>query len=244
MKKLPLLLLLVPGLLIADVVYLEGGGKFTGQIVEQTEEKVVVNIGDGMIGVSMDRVEKIEKGPSTLDDFDARASKLGPQDVDGWRNLGLWASSKGLPAQARAAYQRVLALAPDDAEARRALGYVQIDGRWLTEEESYRARGFVKYEGEWMTSSEAQLAQSAAAADQARDDAAKRASDAEFSADIDRMRKEEDAKRAQEERERISQNPTVYWGGFGYGVSTWPATGSGLHTTMNAPAVPPAGVPR
>ena len=228
MRKLLLLLSLVPGLLVADVVYLKGGGKFTGRILEQTAEKVVVDFGDGTVSLPMDRVEEIAKGTSPLEEFDARASKLGPQDVNGWRSLALWASARGLSAQSRAAYKRVLALAPDDKEAREALGFVQVDGRWLTEEESYRARGFVKYDGEWMTQAEVQLAQSDAAREQASDDAAKRASDAEFKANMDRLQKQEDEKRARDEADRMRNNP-VYWGGFGYGVTSWPN---------------PAGVPR
>jgi len=222
-RKLHLLLLLslVPGPLLADVVYLKGGGKFTGRIVEQTAERMVIDVGDGTVGFSMDRVEEIVKGPSPLDEYDTRASKLGPQDVDGWRSLAQWASMKGLSAQARAAYKRVLALAPDDKEAREALGFVQVDGRWLTEEESYRARGFVKYDGEWLTPAEVQLAQSDAAREQARDEADKRASDAEFATNMDRLQKQEDEKRAREEADRMRNNP-VYWGGFGYGVTSWP----------------------
>lgn len=221
MRKLLFLLLLVPGLLVADVVYVKGGGSFSGRILEQTAEKVVIDFGDGTIGLQMDQVEKIEKGTSPLDEFDARAKKLGPQDVDGWRSLGLWASTKGLSAQSRAAYKRVLALAPDDREAREALGFVQVDGRWLTEEESYRARGFVKYDGEWMSPAEVQVARSDAARDQARDEADKRASDAQFSASMDRLQKQEDDKRARDEADRMRNNP-VYWGSFGYGVTSWP----------------------
>jgi hypothetical protein len=220
-RKLLLLLFLVPALLVADVVYLKGGGKFTGRIVEQTAERLVIDIGDGTVGFSMDRVEEIVKGPSPLDEYDARASKLGPQDVNGWRSLALWASTKGLSAQSRAAYKRVLALAPDDREAREALGFVQVDGRWLTEEESYRARGFVKYDGEWLTPAEVQLAQSDAARDQARDEAGKRASDAQFKASMDQMQKQEDEKRARDEADRMRNNP-VYMGGWGYGVTSWP----------------------
>ncbi|HVO51293.1 MAG TPA: hypothetical protein VMV60_09900 [Thermoanaerobaculia bacterium] len=221
MKKLLVLLFLFPELLVADVVYVKGGGSFSGRIVEQTAEKVVIDFGDGTIGLQMDQVEKIEKGASPLDEFDARASKLGPQDVDGWRSLGLWASTKGLSAQSRAAYKRVLALAPDDKEAREALGFVRVDGRWLTEEESYRARGYVKYEGEWMTPAEVQLAKSDAAREQARDDAAKHASDAQFSASMDQLQKREDEKRARDEADRMRNNP-VYMTGWGYGVTTWP----------------------
>ena len=64
MKKLLLLLFLVPGLLVADVVYLKGGGKFTGRILEQTAEKVVIDFGDGTVGLPMDRVEQIVMGQS------------------------------------------------------------------------------------------------------------------------------------------------------------------------------------
>ncbi|MGE5344467.1 MAG: tetratricopeptide repeat protein, partial [Acidithiobacillales bacterium] len=220
-RKSPLLLLMLPGLLVADVVYLKGGGKFTGRIVEQTAEKVVVDFGDGTVGLPMDQVEEIARGPSPLDEFDARASKLGQQDVDGWRSLAQWASMRGLSAQSRAAYKRVLAVAPDDAEAREALGFVKLDGRWVTEEESYRARGFVRYDGEWMTPAEVQLAQSNAAREQAREEADKRASDAQFKSTMDRLQKQEDEKRAQEEADRMRNNP-VYWGGWGYGMTYWP----------------------
>ena len=221
MRKLLLLLFLTPALLVADVVYLKSGGSFSGRILEQSAEKVVIDFGDGTIGLQMDQVEKIVKGTSPLDEFDARASKLGREDVNGWRSLGLWAATKGLSAQSRAAYKRVLALAPDDKEAREALGFVQVDGRWLTEEESYRARGFVKYDGEWMSPAEVQLAQSDAARDQAKDESDKRASDAQFKTSMDQLQKQEDEKRARDEADRMRNNP-VYMGGWGYGVTSWP----------------------
>ena len=221
MRRLVLSLLLFPGLLAGDAVYLKSGGRFSGRILEQTPEKVVIDFGDGTIGIPMDQVQEVVKSASPLDEFDARASKLAPGDVNGWRSLGEWAATRGLSAQARAAYKKVLAVLPDDAEAREALGFVRVDGRWLTEEESYRARGFVKYDGEWMTPAEVQLAQADAARDQARDEAAKHASDTQFNATMDRLQKEEDEKRARDEADRMRNNP-VYFSGWGYGVNTWP----------------------
>jgi hypothetical protein len=225
---------------VADAVNLKGGGRLTGRIVEQNADKVLVDVGDGIVGVSMDRVEKIVKGPSSLDDYDSRASKLEPQDAGGWRSLAQWAATKGLSVQSRAAYRRLLAVAPEDAEARQALGFVQVDGRWLTEEEGYRARGFVKYDGEWMTPAEVQLAEATAAREHARDAAAKRASDADFKSSMDRLQAQADAKRAQEEKDRMRNDP-VAWSAWGYGVPYWPNS-EVLNQPVNPP--PPAGGPR
>ena len=237
-RKIALLLLLMPGSLLADEVFLKGGGKFTGRITEQDEERITVDIGDGSVGFSMERVEHIVKGLSPLDEYDARASKLGPQDVDGWRKLAQWATTKGLSRQSRLAWEKVLAVAPDDPEARQALGFVQLDGRWLTEEESFRARGFVKYEGEWMTPAEVQVAQSTAAAEQARQDAERRAMDAEAAAAdgpaAGRGRREARPGGAEPEQ----YNDPVFFGGFGYGVTTWPSAGGPVtRPPVNRPPV-------
>lgn len=239
MKRTVLLVFLVPGLLLGDEVFLKGGGKFSGRITAQDEERITIDLGYGSIGFSMERVERIVKGPSPIDEYDSRAGKLGPQDVDGWRSLGLWASQKGLSIQSRAAFEKVLALAPDDAAARRALGFVSLDGRWVTEEESYRARGYVQYDGEWMTPAEAQLAQADAAAEQAKKEADRRAIEAEVAAVRAEQREDAERKRAEDEA-RARERSLGYWGGWGYGVTTWP---SGGVVVNNAPPVNAAQLP-
>lgn len=216
--------LVASGAVFADEVYLKDAGSISGRIVEQNETTVKVDIGDGFIAVPMARVDRIVKGKSALDIYVERAVKMGPQDVNGWRELGDWAAQEGFPAQAREAYEKVIAIAPNDAGARKALGYESVDGKWLTQEESYRAKGYVKYDGEWMSASEAQAAQSADAADQARRDADIKANVAENSAVQDEARKEkaaEDERRRKENYEKL--NPPVYWGGYGYGATTWPS---------------------
>ena len=211
--------------LLADEVHLKGGASFSGRIVEQTDAMVTMDIGDGVVGIPAARIEKIVKGHSPLDEYDARARALKPDDIDGWRTLGRWASQQGLQAQARKAYQNVMGMAPNDPEARQALGYVQVNGQWMTEEDGYRARGFVKVGNEWMTPAEAQQTQANAAAAQAQADAERRANQAE----ADRILAEQRAAKAEERaREAEEVDPwtqmgyPTYWGGWGYGMTSWP----------------------
>ena len=220
MKPVPLLLFLLPSALFADQVFLRDAGSITGKIVEQTATNVRVDVGGGVIGVPMDRVDRIEKGRCALDDYNDRAKKLGPNDVDGWKKLGRWASQEGLRAQAQDAYKQVLKSAPNDPQANEAMGLVQLNGRWVTETESFQARGFVEYDGEWMTPAQAQVAQTQAANDQARRDAEQRARDAE-AATRDAEERAKDAEERAEQSERYSS--PMYWGGWGYGVTAWPS---------------------
>jgi len=228
LKKLFLVLVLfVPGVLFADEVFLKDAGSISGRIVEQNETTVKVDIGDGFIAVPASRVERIEKGRSALDEYEDRAAKLGPQDVEGWKSLARWASKEGYPGQARQACNKVLAIAPNDADARKALGFVSLDGKWVTLEESYRAKGYVKFDGEWMTPSEAQAGQAALAADRAQRDADYRANAAANAAVQEQARAEKAEERARYDKEKAEQlNPPVYWGGWGYGASSWPTQGT------------------
>ena len=233
MQKIPFLLLFVPSMLLADEVYLKGAGTISGRIVEQTETTITVDVGGGTVGVPMARVERIEKKRSPLDDYDERAAGLGPQDADGWLKLGRWASKQGLSAQAREAYETVLSIEPDNEEARIALGYVLLDGRWMTEEQSYQARGYVKYEGEWMTRNEAQALE---ANYQANRDAERRAIDAEVAAQQAERAAEKAAKEAESDS-WYQYNDPLLWGGWGYGVTYWPSTPS-RPNRPNAPSRP------
>jgi hypothetical protein len=154
---LPVVLLLLPTALLADEVFVKGAGSITGRVVDQTATTVVIDVGGGTIGIPVTRVDRIVKAATAMDEFDARAARLGSWDLEGWRALGRWASRQGLEKQSRQAFERILAVEPDDAEAEAALGFVFLNERWVPEAVAYRAQGFVKFNGEWMLPAEAQL---------------------------------------------------------------------------------------
>ena len=154
MKHVVAFLALGAAPLLADEVYLRGGGQISGVIVSRTQSAIEVDIGGGTLTVQKSQVVRIEESISPLQEYRTRAAAVAPGDVEGWRELARWARGRSLSTQAKEAWRKVVELAPDDEEANRALGRVLLDGRWVTEEESYQARGFVEFEGEWVTPDE------------------------------------------------------------------------------------------
>lgn len=207
----------------ADEVYLKGGGRVSGRILERTATSVAIDVGAGTITVPVGRVERIEEGRSALDVYYERAGALDPRDREGWTALGRWASDQGLTAQSREAYHRVLAVDPAHAEANEALGRVQVDGRWMTEEEGYRARGYVQFEGEWMTPAEQQAIQAERAqaeSDRARAAAEERARQAEQRAEEAEARAAA-AEKAADEAAQTQEGIPLWWG-WAPGPYAWP----------------------
>jgi len=229
-----ILLAAVPAL--ADDVYLRGGGQITGEIVEQTEDSVSVDIGGGSLTVKMSSVVSIEKGTSPMQEYRVRAAEIAPGDAEAWRELARWATGHALSSQVADAYSQVVAVLPDDEEANRALGRVRLDGRWVSEEESYKARGYIEFEGEWMTPAERQKI---LAERQARDEEYRQANE-------DRIQAIEAEQRAQKERKEAEREASsgglpvygdpVYWG-WGAGPGYW----SRLPVQLPAVPVKPVG---
>jgi len=204
---------------LADDIYLRGGGQITGQIIDQTEDSVTVDIGGGTITAKMSSVVKIDKNESPLQEYRERAAAIPEGDAEAWRELARWAKGYSLSSQAREAYREVLKILPDDEEANTATGMVQLDGRWVTEEESYRARGYVQFEGKWMTPAEQQAIVADRQAQQAQAEADRTANEARV-AQIEAQQRE-DKKREEEERAKSDWNyNTVYWG-WGAGPRYW-----------------------
>ena len=204
----------------ADEVYLKGGGQLSGKIVSRTATTIEVDVGAGKIGVPASSVVRIEEGRSPLHEFEDRAGALAASDIDGWVALGDWARSRGLSTQAREAYHRALAASPLDPRANAALGNVQVDGRWVSEDEGYRAKGYVQYQGEWVTPAEQQAREreraAEAGADRARRESETRVREAEARA------AEAEARAREAEAQQSTDDGIPLWYAWGGGPVYWP----------------------
>lgn len=215
-KTMVFALFLLPASLFADEVFLKGAGKISGQIVARTDTQVTIDIGAGTVTIPMSRVDRIEEGQSALAEYRARARQLSPNDVDGWRALGAWASARGLNTQAREAYEKVHELNPNDPAANKELGRVQQNGRWVSEEEAYREQGYVQFEGVWMSPSEGDAIRRERAESDARRQSEQRAREAEARA------AEAEARAKKAEASAEPGGLPLYWS-WGVGPAAWPS---------------------
>jgi hypothetical protein len=228
----------------ADEVFLKSGGQISGRVVSRSATTVEVDVGAGRIAVPAASVVRIEEGRSALQEYEERAGRIAANDVEGWLALGEWASSRGLGSQASEAYHRAQSVAPNDPRANQALGNVQVDGRWMSEDDAYRAKGYVRFAGEWMTPAEheAILRERAAEAQQERDrqQADTRAREAEAraqEAEARARKAEAEAAEAQSANEGLP-----LWYGWGAGPVVWPS--GPIITPLPYPSAKQVPVPR
>jgi hypothetical protein len=215
-------LALLPAVLLAasavpDEVYVRGGGCVRGVIVERTADAVVLETAPGRVTLPLRRVERIVESRSALAEYQDRAAALAPGDVAGWAALARWAAERDLVTPAREAWRRALAADPSNPEANAALGRVELDGRWMAEDDAYRARGYVPYDGRWVTPAEHEAL--------VRERAAEEASNLEAREAALRVREAEARAREAEARAREAESAAApvedggipLWWGWGWG---------------------------
>jgi len=137
------------GTALADEVVLRNGARFEGE-VRESGDSVVVIMDFGSITFRKIDVARIERGTSTLTEFDAKLAELKGEDLEGKYRLALWARSKELGHRARKLFEEILVRNPDHDGARAALGYRKYDGRWMTDDEIKIAQGYIIFRGEWI----------------------------------------------------------------------------------------------
>ncbi|HLY75664.1 MAG TPA: hypothetical protein VKU80_16195, partial [Planctomycetota bacterium] len=132
---------------LADEVVLKNGSAFSG-VVREEGDRVVVEMDFGTMTFKRVDVRSISKGNDPYSEFETRAKTA--TDVKGLLELAVWAKGKGLGTKSTELYRKVLSLDPDQADARKALGYEKVAGQWLTGDDLMVARGFVKRNGRWL----------------------------------------------------------------------------------------------
>src|SRR5262245_7375366 len=142
----------------ADVVTTKDGLVLEGGVTKAADGSVTVATDAGEVRLAAGAVASIEAGEGPRAAARRASAALGRTDVDGRFRLALALEAKGLVDLAKDEYRAVIAVDPEHAAARRALGYEKVGGEWLTTDDARRRRGLVYYGGRWMLPQEVDIA--------------------------------------------------------------------------------------
>lgn len=157
----------------AHVLHLKGGKTVEGEILEQTDEQVVIRTTfNGVRTVPRAEIKKINDTTPPLRSQLAyrldQAKKAAADPAAGaasyWKTHG-WAKKAGFKEELKSILEQIIVLTPQDARARKKLGHSKVDGTWMSPEEERAhkdkqeeaeniAKGLVKHEGKWVTPEE------------------------------------------------------------------------------------------
>jgi hypothetical protein len=146
----------------ADVVTTTEGLVLDGTVERAADGAVTVTTREGTVQLAKERVRSIEAGRAPETTYGALLDSLAGDDLDGRFKLALRAEADGAPGAARRAYASIIAVDPEHAAARRALGFERSGAEWLPTNEARRRRGLVLFEGAWMLPAEVEIAARAA----------------------------------------------------------------------------------
>jgi len=149
MRTLALLLLIVSAA-SADEVELTSGTVVEGKVQDLGDSiRVVKSNGSAVYPKSM--VRKITPKKTVEEIYEDKSRELKDADADGHLQLARWCLQQKLQKEAVLEFRKVIAVNPDQEEARAGAGFQKINGTWMAEDEANHARGLVKHKGKWMT---------------------------------------------------------------------------------------------
>jgi hypothetical protein len=139
------------GELVSDVVHKKDGGRVEGEIVESksNDTTLFLKTSFGTAQVARDDIARIETSANFKADYVQQKNST-PPTADGEYELALWCLERKLMTEYRLHLNQVIERDVDHPQARKRLGYVQRDGKWLSEDEARSADGYVKFRGKWV----------------------------------------------------------------------------------------------
>lgn len=145
---------LVLGSVDGDIIYLKNGNELEGTVVEQSEFFIKFKTGLATVEFEMAEVKEVLKGRTFLDVYREMWILADHEDPDAKLELATWARQHRLEEEAELELQQVLLLDPENRTARMQLGYVKMNGKWVTRDDANLGKGLVRYGGKWMTPQE------------------------------------------------------------------------------------------
>ena len=147
-------------LAVADVFVLAGGGRVTGELENKDEsprERFIIRTASGgRLTLEASQVKRVIQPRAEESEYEAIRPGY-PDTVEGQWALAEWCRQRRLTPQRTTHLNRIIELDPDHAAARRALGYHQTGGRWVTRKQLMAERGYIYHKGRYRTPQEIEI---------------------------------------------------------------------------------------
>jgi hypothetical protein len=144
----------------ADIFVLQGEGQVRGALVnrDQSPRKtyVIETASGGLITLDAAQVKEVKRqSPAEMKYDEIRADF--PNTVEGQWKLAEWCRDNRLSKQRKTHLEKIIELDANHADARHALGYSKVQGRWTTQDALMKENGYVRYAGRWMLPQEVDI---------------------------------------------------------------------------------------
>ena len=132
-----------------DTVELSLGSHLTGKVIKKHADWVVMQLDEELaVAIPQQRVRRLRES-SELTEYKSKAANAA-NDPEANYQLARWCKDNSLSHQYKYHLHRVIALSPDHAKARSALGYVkQTGGEWILYSLQQRGKGLVLTKSGW-----------------------------------------------------------------------------------------------
>lgn len=143
----------------AEEFVLENGGRVTGEWLNP-EKPPAADYELSSAGVTLrlpaSRVREVIRPNAYLSEYEKVAPTFRDNPAEQWK-LAEWCRVRKLDVERNAALERILDLDPNHTQARKALGYLYINGEWTTTAAVREREGYVFYRGRWRTPQEVEI---------------------------------------------------------------------------------------
>ena len=135
-----------------DVFVLRSGARIHGDWVNAGESPIRRYIvrpqPGGQVTFAMHQVVEHVREPKEIAQYEQLAPQRPDTIAEQWQ-LAEWCRTNGLKEQRRQHLWRVIELDSDHQAARQALGFTEIQGKWVTTKDFQSQKGLVYYQGKW-----------------------------------------------------------------------------------------------
>lgn len=155
------LALSAPAGLRADVFQLTSGGEVRGSLVndkrEPTDDYIVTTIDGLRLTLPSRQVKRFVPKTEAQRNYETLVPRI-PPGADGQWKMAQWCATQGLVEEREHHLQEVLREDADHKDARLALGFTNLKGKWIKTDDYMRSQGFVLHQGRWLTPQDVEVA--------------------------------------------------------------------------------------